>query len=136
MLRENRLRAGAAFILVLAVTAALWFASPVTASANTYNNRGFTHNNEGEYEKAIVALNKAVELEPTFAIAYSNRGWSYIGLGQYEQAIADCTKAIELDSNLALAYNSRGWAYTELGQYEQAIADYNKAIELDPSLKK
>ena len=123
-------------VLVLAVAAALWFAAPVTDTAAAANNRGFVFNNNGEYHKAIVTFNTAIELDPNFALAYNNRGWAYIELGQYELAIADCTKAIELDPSLALAYNNRGWAYIELGQYELAIADYDKAIELDPSLQK
>ncbi len=123
-------------VLVIAVAASLWLASPVTDTAVAANNQGFVYNNKGEYHKAIVAFNKAIELDPSFAFAYNNRGWAYIELEQYEQAIVDSTKAIELDPSLALAYNNRGWAYIELGQYEQAIADYDKAIELDPSLQK
>ena len=122
-------------VLVLAVAASLWFSAPVADSAYTYNNRGFTYNNGGEYKKAVVALTKALELDPNFAIAYSNRGWSYIGLKQYEQAVTDCTRAIELDPNLAWAYNNRAYAYIELGQYEQAVTDYTKAVKLDPSLR-
>ncbi len=121
-------------VLVLAVAAALWFAVPMTDTAIAANNEGFTYNNQGEYDKAIVAFNKAIELDPDFALAYNNRGWAYIELGQYEQGIADCTKAIELDPGLALAYSNRGWAYIRLGQYEQGIADCTKAIELDPGL--
>ena len=121
-------------VLVLAVAAALWFAVPTTDTAIAANNEGFTYNNHGEYDKAIVAFNKAIELDPNFALAYNNRGWAYIELEQYEQGIADCTKAIELDPGLALAYSNRGWAYIRLGQYEQGIADCTKAIELDPSL--
>ena len=121
-------------VLVLAVAAALWFAVPQTETAVAANNEGFNYNNQGEYDKAIVAFNKAIELDPDFALAYNNRGWAYIELEQYEQGIADCTKAIELDPGLALAYSNRGWAYILLGQYEQGIADCTKAIELDPGL--
>ena len=121
-------------VLVLAVAAALWFAVPQTDTAVAANNEGFNYNNHGEYDKAIVAFNKAIELDPDFALAYNNRGWAYIELEQYEQGIADCTKAIELDPGLALAYSNRGWAYIVLGQYEQGIADCTKAIELDPGL--
>ena len=123
-------------VLVLAIAVSLWFASPGVDTAFAANSQGVTYNNEGDYDNAIIAFTKAIELDPNFALAYGNRSWVYIKLGQYEQAIADCTKAIELNPNLALAYNNRGWAYTELGQYEQAIADYNRAIELDPSLGK
>ncbi|MFC2025164.1 tetratricopeptide repeat protein, partial [Chloroflexota bacterium] len=104
-------------ILVAAVAASLWFASPVTDTAAASNREGVSYNNSGEYHKAMEAFTNAIKLDPNFALAYNNRGWAYIELGQYEQAIADCTKAIELDPSLALAYNNRGWAYIELGQY-------------------
>jgi len=121
-------------VLVIVVATSLWFAGPVTNTAIAANNQGFAYNNEGEYHKALVAFNKAIELDPNFAPAFNNRGWAYIELKQYEEGIADCTKAIELDPSLALAYNNRGWAYILLGQYEQGIADCTKAIELDPNL--
>jgi len=123
-------------VLVCAIAVSVWFASPVADTAAACNSQGVFYNGKGEYQKATIAFTKAIELDPSLAIAYCNRGWVYVKLGQYEEAIADCTKAIELDPSLAFAYNCRGWAYTELGQYEQAIADYNKAIELDPSLQK
>ncbi len=129
-------RVAIAVVLVCAIAVLVWFASPVTETAIAVNNQGVMYTNEGEYNKAIVALTKAIELDPNLASAFSNRAWVYIELKQYEQAIADCTKAIEINPSLASAYSHRGWAYIELGQYEQAIADYIKAIELDPSLKK
>ncbi len=129
-------RIAISIVLVCAVAVLLWFASPVTDTAAASNSQGIFYNEKGEYEKAVVAFTKAIELDPSFALAYSNRGWVHIKLGEYEQAITDCSKAIELNPSLASAYNSRGWAYTELGQYEQAINDYNKAIELDPGFQK
>ncbi|MFC1918221.1 tetratricopeptide repeat protein [Chloroflexota bacterium] len=123
-----------AAVLVVLVGTLLWFSAPVADTAVSANNQGFVYNENGEFQKAITALDKAIELNPTFAPAYSNRGWAYIELGQYEQALTDCNKAIELDPTLALAYNNRGWAYIELGQYEQALPECNKAIELDPVL--
>jgi len=91
---------GIAVTLVLAVAASLWFAAPVVDTADSANNQGLDYNNEGEYDKAIVAFTKAIELDPELALAYNNRGWAYIELGQYEQGIADYTKAMELDPNL------------------------------------
>ncbi len=132
--RKTLARVAAAIILTLAVGISLWFAAPVADTAAANNNQGVIYNKNGEYQKAIASLNKAIELDPGLAVAYSNRGWAYIELGGYDQAVADCTRAIELDPNLALAYSNRGRAFVELGQYEKAVADCNKAIELDPNL--
>ena len=114
MKRVSLYRIVAAVTLALVVAVLLWFASPVTESANAYNNRGFVYNNQGKYEKAIATLNKAIELDSGLAEAYNNRAWAYIELEQYEQAIADCNKAIELDPTLTWAYNNRDWAYSQL----------------------
>jgi tetratricopeptide (TPR) repeat protein len=56
---------------------------------------------------------KAIGLNPSYALAYSNRGFTYCCLKQYERAIEDCNKAIELDPNLAGAYTNRGNAYED-----------------------
>ena len=89
-----------AIILVCAVAASLWFASPVEDTATAANIQGLIHNERGEYHEAIAAFTRAIELDPTFALAYSNRGRAYIELEQYEEAIADYDKAIELDPSL------------------------------------
>ncbi|MDD4858734.1 MAG: tetratricopeptide repeat protein [Dehalococcoidales bacterium] len=112
----------------------LWFSAPTSETAIAANNQGVSFNNSEEYTKGIEAFNKAIKLDPGFALAYNNRGWAYLELGQYEQAITDCTMAIDLDPKLALAYSNRGLAYVKLGRYEQAVADCTKAIELDPGL--
>jgi len=132
--RKNSARVAIATILAILVGTLLWFAAPVADTAVAANNQGVVYNNKGEYQKAVAVLDKAIELDPGFALAYNNRGWAYIELGQYEEAITDCDKAIEFDPDLALAYNNRGLAYVRLGQYEEAVADCNKAIELDPDL--
>jgi len=56
---------------------------------------------EGRYGEAIEEYNKAIELNPNYAIAYAERGQAYFELGQYDLAIPDLAKAIELDPNLA-----------------------------------
>ena len=74
--RKNVYKPAAAGALVLVVATLLWFASPVQYSALTYNNQGLVYNNEGEYDQAIAAFNKAIELDPELAFAYNNRGWA------------------------------------------------------------
>ena len=86
-----------------------------------------------EYEGAIKDYDKAIELDPNYALAYMNRGIAKAQLKQYSAAIADYDKAIELDPNFALAYHNRGVAKYNLAQYNAAIADYDKAIELEPN---
>ncbi|MFC1901389.1 tetratricopeptide repeat protein [Chloroflexota bacterium] len=131
---KSLFRVATATVVTILVAILLWLALPTTDNAIAANNEGLALNNSEEYEKALVAFNKAIELDPNLAMAYNNRGWAYIELGQHGQAIDDCNKAIELDPDLALAYSNRGLAYIRLGQYEQAVTDCSQAIELDPDL--
>ena len=85
-----------------------------------------------DYNKAIEAYDKAIELDPQDGSAYSYRGWAYTELTQYKRAITDLDKAIELNPQDDSAYTNRGWAYVELKQYERAISDCDRAIELAP----
>ena len=39
-----------------------------------HNNRGVAYANTGDYDLAIEAFTKAIELNPNLAMAYSNRG--------------------------------------------------------------
>lgn len=103
-------------------------------SATDWKEKGYAFFNEKKYDKALEAYNKAIELNPKYAVAYSNRGIVYDELGKYQEAITDLDKAIELNPNLAQAFNNRGVAYNGLGKYQQAIADLDKAIELNPGV--
>jgi len=88
---------------------------------------------KGNFDQAILDINKAIELNPNDAMAYEIRGSAYQqGKGNYDQAILDFSKAIELNPNDAGAYEIRGSAYQGKGNHDQAILDYTKAIEIDP----
>ena len=90
---------------------------------------------EGKFtnpRRALELLDKAIELDPGFAMAYNNRGSAYAILKQYDIAIQDFDKAIELNPGLAMPYKNRGSSYDDLKQYGRAIQDFDKAIELNP----
>jgi len=98
-----------------------------------YYNRGLAYNQKGDPDRAIADFNKAIELNPNFAVAYGMRGVAYDHKGDPDRAIADYSKAIELDPNLALFYGERGIDYNQTGDPDRAIADFNKVIELNPN---
>lgn len=52
---------------------------------------------DGQYDRAIVFFNKAIEKNPRFAEAYYNRGITYLEKKQFDKAISDFTKAIEIN---------------------------------------
>ena len=53
-----------------------------------YNNRGSAFHYKGQYDRAISDYNKAIEIDPEYALAFFNRGVAYFKKG-------DCDKARE-----------------------------------------
>jgi len=92
----------------------------------------FTSNNERNYNDAIDAYSKAIELNPNYADAYLFRGFAFSVLLKYGEAIKDFDKAIKLNPKDEWAYNNRGQSNWYLGNYNQAMKDFSKAIEFNP----
>jgi tetratricopeptide (TPR) repeat protein len=93
-----------------------------------------SYNEIKQYDKAIKDLNRAIQLNPNYALAYNNRGNAYYALNKFEKAMDDYSQTLEIDPNYATAYYNLANIYAEkLKQYEKAIENYNKAVELDPN---
>ena len=99
-----------------------------------YNNRGIAYSKKGNFDRAIVDFNKAIELSPDYDEAYNNRGFSYSKKGNFDRAIDDYGEAIKIDPNSFVAYNNRGLAYDKQGNFDLAIDDFNKVIKIDSEL--
>ena len=60
------------------------------------NNGGQAYGSKGENKEALADFDKAIELDPDYALAYSDRGRIYYILGEFERAGHDLHKAIDL----------------------------------------
>jgi tetratricopeptide (TPR) repeat protein len=86
-----------------------------------------------QWEDAIIAYTKAIEIDPNNAVAYNQRGLAYMyQVKSVDKMLEDFNKAIELDPRLAMAYYNRGTVYDSKGDYDKAIADFTRVIELSP----
>jgi protein O-mannosyl-transferase len=79
--------------------------------------------------KSIEYLNKAIELNPSSAIAYNNLGVAYIMLQQYQNGIDACTKALQIDPDFQLAKNNLAWATDEKNKVLSAIQTQDKMAD-------
>jgi len=102
-------------------------------TAEDYSNRGATYAQLRRYDEALADLNRAIQLDATFARAYINRSGVYADRQRYDEAMADCTRAIQLDLTSATAYTNRGRIYQEVQRYREALADHSRAIEINPN---
>jgi len=97
-----------------------------------FNFLGNVLDDQNKYAEAIVKFQKAIELDPKFAMAYNNWGYALDDRNKYDEAIVKFQKAIDLDPKLAMAYNNWGYALDHQHKYDEAIIKYQKAIDLDP----
>jgi tetratricopeptide (TPR) repeat protein len=103
-------------------------------SAEEYYTRGNNALENCFNELAIEYYQKAIDLNPNYAVAYCNMGAAYSDLNNYREAIRCCQKAIDLEPNYADAYCNMGSAYIPLQDYRKAIQYFQKAIDLNPNL--
>lgn len=104
----------------------------------------------GQYDEAIAAYNKALQINPNSAEAYIQRGVAYHRKGDLSAARRDNDRAIELlqsairgnggqspspiNDKMAIAYNNRSHVDFDLDNYQQAESDARQAITLKPQL--
>jgi Tfp pilus assembly protein PilF len=99
-------------------------------TASEFNWQGSLKLLRGDPVAALADLDRAVQLDPSYAPAYVNRSYVYNQLRQPEEALADAERAIQLDPRIPEAYFSRGVAYLQLGDREAAMADFRQALAL------
>lgn len=92
------------------------------------------------YHKALEHLNRAIEIDPTYALAYAGVADAYTTASDWQlsprealaKAKAASQKAIDLDGNLAEAWAAHGHA--RLHEWDPAaIDDLNRAMQLAPN---
>jgi tetratricopeptide (TPR) repeat protein len=105
---------------------------PEVLSAEDYFVRGNAYYEAGDYEPAVGAYDRALELIPDVPEILNNRGNALDKLGRNEEALRDYTRALELRPDRPGTLYNRGIILRRLGRYEDALNDYDRALELEP----
>lgn len=104
-------------------------------SAPDLNNRANQYTQQGRYQEAIIAYQRAQLDNPDDPIPYFNAAQAYQALEQHDKALEALAQALkrapaELHS---IIYYNRGNIYFQLAEYALAVADYKQALLLDPN---
>ena len=99
-----------------------------------FNNLGNTYNDVGDIESALLALERAVEINPSLAESRMNLGNIYLRKGRVEDAMYEYRAALEINPDDAKAHFNLGNAYSERGWLGEAISEYNVSLKLDPNI--
>ena len=87
----------------------------------------------GQHAEAIVAFQRAIELDPLSLIIHATLGrHGYFFARQYDQAIAQLQKTLEMDENFWVAHHFLGWVYACADRLPEALAAFHTAQRLQP----
>jgi serine/threonine protein kinase/Tfp pilus assembly protein PilF len=93
-------------------------------------------------QHATDAFERALEIDPKFAMAYAGLSDIYISYIMYsvdprrswlEKAERATSRALALDPNLAEAHRSRARLFTAMGQIDKAIQEVEEAVKINPN---
>ncbi|CAH0689873.1 unnamed protein product [Chilo suppressalis] len=99
-----------------------------------YRDESVGHFQNGYYERALIALDKAVELAPEEKAAYVSRSKCYLLLGEPRQALADAETALGLDPKHAKALLQKAEALYYCGEFEMSLVFYHRGLRARPDL--
>lgn len=103
--------------------------------AFSYYTEGRRHHDSGENRRSIQLMDKALEIDPGFAMAYRSKAMSYNNLGLFNEEEAYLRKALEFSDRLTdeerLVIQGDIFRNSEL-TWDQAIEAYEKLLEVHP----
>jgi tetratricopeptide (TPR) repeat protein len=121
------------FIIAIIALAVLCVPAFGQTTASEWLDKGLALYDQGKYDEAIQAYDKAIEIDPQNADAWDNKGTTLHKLGKYDEAIQAYDKAIELDYlEDTYAWYNKGLALAKQSKYDEAIQAFDKAIEINP----
>ncbi len=95
------------------------------------------------FEHAIAAFNRAIVLDPQYALAYAELARTYslatvFGLGTSTEVMINArnaaTRALQIDDSVAVAHTTLGFIYAHLDfDWPAAEREFRRGIELNPS---
>ncbi|MBD3167803.1 tetratricopeptide repeat protein [bacterium] len=95
-------------------------------------NLGVAYTNLEEWDNALEAYEKAVDLEPQMAQAWVNMAAVKYRTGHLAEAEELNRKALEITPDFMHARSNLGMVLLLLGKYDESIEEMNKVLEQEP----
>jgi len=103
---------------------------PETANTEFWLEKGNALYEQGRYNEAVQAYNRAIMLNPQLEAAWFNKGNALYMQGDYDEALRIFDRAIEINPQDAIAWNCRGLTLIKLGYTVKANAAFIRGKEL------
>jgi len=97
-----------------------------------FNNLGNSYSDVGNMDSALLAFERAVEINPMLSESRANLGNIYLKKDMVREAIDQYLIALRINPNDAKTHNNLGNAYTQRDSLGPAVNEYLRSLELDP----
>lgn len=98
-----------------------------------FNNLGNVYSEIGDVNTAMLALERAVAINPTLSESRANLGNIYLQKNRVNDAIRQYRAALDLNPGDPKTHNNLGNAYLAIDELNAAASAYRQAIQLDPN---
>ena len=98
------------------------------------NNLGLVLAEQGNFNEALMAIEKALAQNPQQAYYLSNKGYVLTQLNQLAQAEEALTTSLKYDEKNGFAYRNLGILATKKGDISTALANFEKSVALDSTV--
>jgi tetratricopeptide (TPR) repeat protein len=95
-------------------------------------NKGEEYLNSEEWDKALLAYNNAIAINPKKAEYFNQRGIVHFRKEDYFRSISDFYRAIEINPQYYLPFYNMAFSKYQLGNNFLALADVDSAIKVKP----
>jgi len=103
-----------------------------TPRADVFEGAGCIYGNRGDYNNALLCLNKAIQMKPTKGSAYFNRAFTLSNLNRNKEAIKDYNQALRYaPENTFETISNRYMLFLRTGEFKEAIQDLDYLISVD-----
>ncbi|MFB2891739.1 tetratricopeptide repeat protein [Aerosakkonemataceae cyanobacterium BLCC-F50] len=97
-------------------------------AAYAWNQRSSALIGLKQYQEALDAAERAININDQFAEAWNNKGVSLWNLEKYEEAQVAIAKAVEINPQYSQAWFNYGRLLSRLKEYDRALENYDKAL--------
>jgi Flp pilus assembly protein TadD len=102
--------------------------------ANALRDAALLHQQRGEADAALTAIDRALALQPSDPAAQRSRADILQGLGEYRRALQGYDQLLAAIPGDAEAWNNRGLALRNLGEMDEADRSFRQALALAPGM--
>ncbi len=136
----SRTMAWTRLTLVLAVLSALCLAAVAQENtAEDWYKKGYELEVNRAYEEALMAYDKAIEINPQYTKAWSGKGYALSMMAalnhdqsKYNESLKAYDRAIELNQSYVEAWRGKAAVFYNMKRYDEALQYIDKAIEINP----